>query len=131
MSLIGRNEAADPAEEVEGRGAVEDDWNLLDHVPGTARQRLLAALTVVLATVFLTTFTLYAVASWTDLLPRGPQGAQGPKGFDGKPGKRGKPGKDGKNGAPGRNGEDGEDGKDACELDPSELQYPELQYRFC
>ena len=140
MSLIRRNRNAedepetDPVTEESPAAPVQEpqeEWNLLEHIPGNNRQRILAVLITVIATVFLTTFTLYAVASWTDLLPPGAQGAQGIQGHPGPPGPKGKPGKPGRNGTNGTDGTDGEDGQDACELDPSELQYPELLSRFC
>gem|GEM_PF-7046381 len=88
-------------------------------------------LTAVLATVFLTTFTLYAVASWTDLLPRGPQGVHGSKGPTGARGQKGPTGPTGPKGDDGTDGYIGHDGEDECEQDPSGMRFPELLSDYC
>jgi hypothetical protein len=79
----------------------------------TPRQWAKFFLVAVLATVLLTTGTLYAVASWTDILPRGETGAQGALGFRGErgqEGRRGPEGPEGPRGFPGDNGFTGDQG---------------------
>lgn len=77
----------------------------------TPRQWVKFFLAAVLATILLTTGTLYAVASWTDILPRGETGAKGTLGFRGEPGQRGPRGVEGKEGGRGSVGDDGFDGE--------------------
>lgn len=89
--------------------------NLFSLLPGTPELWVKIAVAAVLATILISTFTLYAVASWTNILPRGPvgiagikgptgfQGAQGPNGFTGPTGPSGYDGDPGRQGQPGIN----------------------------
>lgn len=74
------------------------------------RQWALYALLAVALTIFTTTFTLYAVASWTELLPQGNAGAPGKMGADGTRGERGNVGPIGFKGPRGPSGPPGSTG---------------------
>lgn len=80
-------------------------------------ERVLAAIVAGLTILAIAFFSVYAMGSWTDVMPvgaTGPTGATGPKGPKGLKGKRGERGPNGKGGDPGPAGPPGEPGRDAC-----------------
>jgi len=89
----------------------------------TPRQWGIGVAIAILATVFVSTFTLYAIASWTELLPRGPVGAtgkKGVKGLTGYKGYRGDPGPEGPAGPTGPTGPTGSPGPSYTPCSPDD-----------
>jgi hypothetical protein len=89
--------------------------NLSDFLKRLAapRQWVAGGLAILASTLIISAFTLYAVASWTNILPEGPDGAKGnvgptgltgPVGYRGEPGPPGSPGPIGPIGFPGNPG---------------------------
>ena len=89
-------------------------------------EKVLAATVAVFTVLAIAFFSVYAMGSWTNIMPvgaTGPTGATGPKGVKGPTGDRGERGPNGKGGDPGPPGPPGADGYDACDgLHPEATQ---------
>jgi hypothetical protein len=111
-------------EAVEGRGDEEvapasESWfaGVLSRLGTSSRELALLAAGTVAVLLMVSAFTVFAVASWTSILPDGrvgavgPRGDQGPDGPPGFVGRRGPEGDEGPRGEPGLDGEDGPPGE--------------------
>lgn len=99
----------------------------------SARQWALYASLAVVLTIFTTTFTLYAVATWTELLPQGNAGAPGKVGPDGPRGERGNVGPIGLKGPRGPSGPPGSPGpagfdQPVCSDFPGDRYYEDVPF---
>ncbi len=107
--------------------------NMFSLLPGTPALWAKIALAAVLATILISAFTLYAVASWTNILPRGPvgiAGAPGNKGPDGLRGIKGTTGPTGPQGYRGDPGDTGPAGKNVpvCSNDRSDSYFSDVPF---
>jgi hypothetical protein len=110
-------EAGEPVESKAGEeaGPPSESWfaGVLSRLGTSSRELAWLAAGTVAVLLMVSAFTVFAVASWTSILPDGRVGAVGPRGDqgpDGPPGLVGKRGREGDEGPPGVAGLDGEDG---------------------
>ena len=110
-------EDSEPAELQPTPPPREDSWftTTLDQLGASSRQVGWIAAAAIVGLLLVSAGTVYAVTSWTGILPEGKVGAVGPRGergINGKPGLRGEKGPKGRQGDPGIPGTPGSDGPD-------------------
>ena len=128
-AYISKSGAPEPSTSEAGEGApkkqiLPSDRSRLAFMSGVA----------ILALFVISIFSVFAVGTWTEVMPvgeKGATGATGPRGDRGPIGRTGPPGRIGSQGLPGPAGRPGPRGSDVCELTPGELTYPELLFRYC
>ena len=125
------DEASDRRAESEERSDRAEDISIW--AMASPKQWGLAAAAAILATVLVTTFTLYAVASWTELLPQGEPGTPGATGMIGPKGIRGDRGVGGARGVRGPVGAPGPAGRigysqPVCSNNRRDDYYPEVPF---